>query len=85
MIGLGSLNRLLSEYHKSKSDLLGKYLEFSKDLQAEENKYYFPVVMGICTFDEIRKMTYDDVCHITNIARLKLEKQHFEIMLNYGI
>ncbi|WP_420025702.1 DUF1322 family protein (plasmid) [Borreliella yangtzensis] len=48
----------------------------------KNDKYYFPVIMNICSYDDVKKMPYDELLEVNRIADLKLEKELYELILS---
>ncbi|AHH05460.1 DUF1322 domain-containing protein (plasmid) [Borrelia miyamotoi] len=61
--------------------VLDEYFAYLKYLRSEACKYYFPVLMGICTFDEIKRLKYKELLEINKIANIKLKKEIYENFL----
>ncbi|AHH03893.1 MULTISPECIES: DUF1322 family protein [Borrelia] len=61
-------------------------LEYFKLLEEiKQNKYFFPVIMGICTLNEVKTLNYEELNEVYKISNLKLEKQIFEMTLSKGM
>ncbi|WP_210373054.1 DUF1322 family protein, partial [Borreliella garinii] len=45
----------------NKSEIATSYFKYIDHLKKESNKYYFPIVMGICTYKDIKKMSYKEL------------------------
>ncbi|SCW38775.1 DUF1322 family protein [Borreliella japonica] len=58
-----------------------KYIDY---LTRESNKYYFPIVMGICTYKDVKKMSYKELLEVTRVANLKLNKEIYEQFLSFS-
>ncbi|WP_024654658.1 DUF1322 family protein [Borrelia hispanica] len=56
-----------------------KYSKLLNDIQ--RNQYFFPVIMGICSLNEVKKLNYEELMEVNSISELKLEKQVLELAL----
>lgn len=72
---------LASDYVRHRKQLHNDYSNFLNKLCNKENKYYLPVIMGICTYEEVKKLNFEEFHKIYNIAKLKLEKENYELMM----
>ncbi|UPA12566.1 DUF1322 family protein [Borrelia venezuelensis] len=50
--------------------------------EIKRNKYWLPVITGICSYREIKRMTYDEFIEVSNIAEAKLEMEILELILS---
>ncbi|AEL70100.1 conserved hypothetical protein (plasmid) [Borreliella afzelii PKo] len=50
--------------------------------EIKNDKYYFPVIMNICSYDDVKKFPYDELLEINRLADLKLEKELYELILS---
>ncbi|AJY73157.1 DUF1322 family protein [Borreliella afzelii] len=50
--------------------------------EIKNDKYYFPVIMNICAYDDVKKLPYDELLEVNRIADLKLEKELYELILS---
>ncbi|PRR32190.1 DUF1322 family protein [Borreliella burgdorferi] len=57
-----------------------KYFQLLKEIK--NNKYYFPIIMNICSYEMVKKLPYDELLEVNQIAELKLEKELFELVLS---
>nr|WKT13945.1 DUF1322 family protein [Borrelia sp. BU AG58] len=57
---------------------LNDYFSYLKYLRSQPCKYYFPVLMGVCTYSEVRQFKYTELIEINKIANLKLKKEIYE-------
>ncbi|WP_215536848.1 DUF1322 family protein [Borreliella bavariensis] len=48
----------------------------------KSDKYYFPVIMNICTYDNVKKLPHDELLEVNRIADIKLEKELYELILS---
>ncbi|WP_434757560.1 DUF1322 family protein (plasmid) [Borrelia puertoricensis] len=61
-------------------------LEYFKLLEEiKQNKYFFPIIMGVCTLNDVKTLNYKDLMEVNKISELKLEKQIFEMFLSKGV
>lgn len=72
---------LAGQYVRHRKKLHSDYMDFMQTLCNEDNKYYLPVIMGICSYNEIKQLTFDEFHKISKIARLKLEKESYELFM----
>ncbi|AFI31864.1 DUF1322 family protein [Borrelia crocidurae] len=68
-------------YRKERQKLLNSYFTFLDSLSDDKKIFYFPVIMNVCTFEEIKKMSYSELIEINRIAHLKLSKEKYEMLL----
>ncbi|ACM10173.1 conserved hypothetical protein (plasmid) [Borreliella burgdorferi 29805] len=57
-----------------------KYFQLLEEIK--NNKYYFPIIMNICSYEMVKKLPYDELLEVNQIAELKLEKELFELVLS---
>ncbi|WP_419255436.1 DUF1322 family protein [Borreliella afzelii] len=57
-----------------------KYFKLIDEIK--NDKYYFPVIMNICSYDDVKKLPYDELLEVNRIADLKLEKELYELILS---
>ncbi|WP_418454116.1 DUF1322 family protein [Borreliella lusitaniae] len=57
-----------------------KYFNLLEEIK--NNKYYFPIIMNICSYEMVKKLPYDELIEVNQIADLKLEKELFELILS---
>ncbi|ABH02361.1 conserved hypothetical protein (plasmid) [Borreliella afzelii PKo] len=50
--------------------------------EIKNDKYYFPVIMNICSYDDVKKLPYDELLEVNRLADLKLEKELYELILS---
>ncbi|ACN93259.1 conserved hypothetical protein (plasmid) [Borreliella finlandensis] len=50
--------------------------------EIKNDKYYFPVIMNICSYNTVKKLPYDELLEVNRIADLKLEKELYELILS---
>ncbi|WP_029361975.1 DUF1322 family protein [Borreliella garinii] len=48
--------------------------------EIKNDRYYFPVIMNICSYDTVKKLPYDELIKGNQIADLKLEKELYELL-----
>ncbi|WKC79411.1 DUF1322 family protein [Borreliella tanukii] len=68
----------------NKSEIATNYFKYIDHLKKESNKYYFPIVMGICTYKDVKKMSYKELVEVTRVANLKLNKEMYERILSFS-
>ncbi len=49
--------------------------------EIKNDKYYFPVIMNICSYDNVKKLPYDELLEANRLADIKLEKELYELIL----
>ncbi|AHF45604.1 DUF1322 family protein [Borrelia parkeri] len=65
----------------NRSAILSEYFSYLRYLRSEDCKYYFPVLMGVCTFAEVKRFKYAELLEINKIANFKLKKEMYENFL----
>ncbi|MCD2413846.1 DUF1322 family protein, partial [Borreliella burgdorferi] len=50
--------------------------------EIKNDKYYFPVIMNICSYDNVKKLPYDELLEVNRLAEIKLEKELYELILS---
>ncbi len=50
--------------------------------EIKNDKYYFPVIMNICSYDDVKKLPYDELLEVNRLADIKLEKELYELILS---
>ncbi|MCD2375739.1 DUF1322 family protein, partial [Borreliella burgdorferi] len=50
--------------------------------EIKNDKYYFPVIMNICSYDNVKKLPYDELLEVNRLADIKLEKELYELILS---
>ncbi|ACN92268.1 DUF1322 domain-containing protein [Borreliella burgdorferi] len=50
--------------------------------EIKNDKYYFPVIMNICSYDNVKKLPYDELLEANRLADIKLEKELYELILS---
>ncbi|AAC66281.1 DUF1322 family protein [Borreliella burgdorferi] len=68
----------------NKQEIATSYFKYIDYLTRETNKYYFPVVMGICTYKDVKKMGYKELVEVNRVANLKLNKEIYERFLSFS-
>ncbi|APS99346.1 hypothetical protein Bmayo_04455 (plasmid) [Borreliella mayonii] len=68
----------------NKQEIATNYFKYIDYLTREANKYYFPVVMGICTYKDVKKMSYKELVEVDRVANLKLNKEIYERVLSFS-
>ncbi|WKC77571.1 DUF1322 family protein (plasmid) [Borreliella turdi] len=66
------------------SEIATNYFKYIDYLTREVNKYYFPIVMGICTYKDVKKMRYKELLEVNRAANLKLNKEMYERALSFS-
>ncbi|MCD2375616.1 DUF1322 family protein [Borreliella burgdorferi] len=56
-----------------------KYFNLLDEIR--NDKYYFPVIMNICSYDNVKKLPYDELLEVNRLADIKLEKELYELIL----
>ncbi|WP_024653717.1 DUF1322 family protein [Borrelia persica] len=69
----------------NRNEILNEYLSYLRYLRSETCKYYFPVLMGVCTFGDIKKYKYAELIEINKIANFKLKKEVYESILTSNL
>ncbi|XPC97866.1 DUF1322 family protein (plasmid) [Borreliella japonica] len=74
------INKDIDKAIASLNETRKKYFNLIEEIK--NDKYYFPVIMNICTYDDIKKLPYDELLEVNRIADLKLEKELYELILS---
>ncbi|WP_445436328.1 DUF1322 family protein [Candidatus Borreliella tachyglossi] len=69
------IKEIINQIHESRHQYFTLLEEIRND------KYAFPVVMGIATLSEVKKMLYNDLLEANKLADLKLQKEVYELIL----
>ncbi|WP_418455706.1 DUF1322 family protein (plasmid) [Borreliella californiensis] len=56
-----------------------KYFNLLDEIR--NDKYYFSVIMNICSYDSVKKLPYDELLEVNRLADIKLEKELYELIL----
>ncbi|MCD2318898.1 DUF1322 family protein [Borreliella burgdorferi] len=73
-------NRDIDKAIASLNETRKKYFNLLDEIK--NDKYYFPVIMNICSYEMVKKLPYDELLEVNQIAELKLEKELFELVLS---
>ncbi|APQ15680.1 MULTISPECIES: DUF1322 family protein [Borreliella] len=73
-------NRELNQALASLNEIRKKYFNLLDEIK--NNKYYFPVIMNICSYENVKKLPYDELIEVNQIADFKLEKELYELILS---
>ncbi|MCD2388342.1 DUF1322 family protein [Borreliella burgdorferi] len=73
-------NRDIDKAIASLNETRKKYFQLIEEIK--NNKYYFPIIMNICSYEMVKKLPYDELLEVNQIAELKLEKELFELVLS---
>ncbi|UPA18389.1 DUF1322 family protein [Borrelia puertoricensis] len=57
-----------------------RYFALIDDIK--RHKYWLPIITGICSYREIKCMTYDEFIEVSKIAEAKIEKEILELILS---
>ncbi|ACN53337.1 DUF1322 family protein [Borreliella spielmanii] len=68
----------------NKAEITTNYFKYIDYLTRESNKYYFPIIMGVCTYKDVKKMRYEELLEVNRVANLKLNKEMYERVLSFG-
>ncbi|AHH04240.1 Hypothetical protein BHY_1289 (plasmid) [Borrelia nietonii YOR] len=50
--------------------------------KVQNNKYWLPVFTNVCSYNDVKKMYYDELNEVNKIAEAKIEKQILELILS---
>ncbi|ACN53096.1 DUF1322 family protein [Borreliella valaisiana] len=73
-------NRELDQALASLNEIRKKYFNLLDEIK--NNKYYFPVIMNICSYENVKKLPYDELIEVNQISDFKLEKELYELILS---
>ncbi|WP_417861691.1 DUF1322 family protein [Borreliella andersonii] len=73
-------NRDIDKAIENLNETRKKYFQLVEEIK--NNKYYFPIIMNICSYEMVKKLPYDELLEVNQIAELKLEKELFELVLS---
>ncbi|APQ15811.1 DUF1322 family protein [Borreliella garinii] len=73
-------NRELDQAIVSLNESIKKYFNLLDKIK--NDRYYFPVIMNICSYNTVKKLPCDELIEVNQIADLKLEKELYELILN---
>ncbi|WP_215537682.1 DUF1322 family protein [Borreliella bavariensis] len=66
-------NRDLHQAIASLNESRKKYFNLLDEIK--NDRCHFPVIMNICSYDTVKKLPYDELIEVNQIADLKLEKE----------
>ncbi|ACL33874.1 conserved hypothetical protein (plasmid) [Borreliella burgdorferi JD1] len=72
-------NRDIDKAIASLNETRKKYFNLLDEIK--NDKYYFPVIMNICSYDNVKKLPYDELLEVNRLADIKLEKELYELIL----
>lgn len=72
-------NRDIDKAIASLNETRKKYFNLLDEIK--NDKYYFPVIMNICSYDDVKKLPYDELLEVNRLADIKLEKELYELIL----
>ncbi|MCD2372294.1 DUF1322 family protein [Borreliella burgdorferi] len=73
-------NRDIDKAIASLNETRKKYFNLLDEIK--NDKYYFPVIMNICSYDNVKKLPYDELLEVNRLAEIKLEKELYELILS---
>ncbi len=73
-------NRDIDKAIASLNETRKKYFNLLDEIK--NDKYYFPVIMNICAYDDVKKLPYDELLEVNRLADIKLEKELYELILS---
>ncbi|MCD2386119.1 DUF1322 family protein [Borreliella burgdorferi] len=73
-------NRDIDKAIASLNETRKKYFNLLDEIK--NDKYYFPVIMNICSYDMVKKLPYDELLEVNRLADIKLEKELYELILS---
>ncbi|WP_418905998.1 DUF1322 family protein [Borreliella carolinensis] len=73
-------NRDIDKAIASLNETRKKYFNLLDEIK--NDKYYFPVIMNICSYDDVKKLPYDELLEVNRLADIKLEKELYELILS---
>ncbi|WP_418905661.1 DUF1322 family protein [Borreliella japonica] len=77
---MSKINKDIDKAIASLNESRKKYFTLLEEIK--NDKYYFPVIMNICSYDDVKKLPYDELLEVNRIADLKLEKELYELILS---
>ncbi|MCD2331535.1 DUF1322 family protein [Borreliella burgdorferi] len=72
-------NRDIDKAIASLNETRKKYFNLLDEIK--NDKYYFPVIINICSYDDVKKLPYDELLEVNRLADIKLEKELYELIL----
>ncbi len=73
-------NRDIDKAIASLNETRKKYFNLLDEIK--NDKYFFPVIMNICSYDNVKKLPYDELLEVNRLADIKLEKELYELILS---
>ncbi|MCD2320223.1 DUF1322 family protein [Borreliella burgdorferi] len=73
-------NRDIDKAIASLNETRKKYFNLLDEIK--NDKYYFPVIMNICSYEMVKKLPYDELLEVNRLAEIKLEKELYELILS---
>ncbi|ACN92346.1 DUF1322 family protein [Borreliella burgdorferi] len=73
-------NRDIDKAIASLNETRKKYFNLLDEIK--NDKYYFPVIMNICSYASVKKLPYDELLEVNRLADIKLEKELYELILS---
>ncbi|APS99116.1 hypothetical protein Bmayo_06050 (plasmid) [Borreliella mayonii] len=73
-------NRDIDKAIASLNETRKKYFNLLDEIK--NDKYYFPVIMNICSYDNVKKLPYDELLEVNRLSDIKLEKELYELILS---
>ncbi|WP_418456836.1 DUF1322 family protein [Borreliella kurtenbachii] len=77
---MSKINRDIDKAIASLNETRKKYFNLLDEIK--NDKYYFPVIMNICSYDNVKKLPYDELLEVNRLAEIKLEKELYELILS---
>ncbi|WP_418905230.1 DUF1322 family protein (plasmid) [Borreliella finlandensis] len=77
---MSKINRDIDKAITSLNETRKKYFNLLDEIK--NDKYYFPVIMHICSYDSVKKLPYDELLEVNRLAEIKLEKELYELILS---
>ncbi|ACM10386.1 DUF1322 family protein [Borreliella burgdorferi] len=77
---MNKINRDIDKAIASLNETRKKYFNLLDEIK--NDKYYFPVIMNICAYDDVKKLPYDELLEVNRLADIKLEKELYELILS---
>ncbi|WP_215539991.1 DUF1322 family protein [Borreliella bavariensis] len=74
------INKDIDKTIASLNETRKKYFNLLDEIK--NDKYHFPVIMNICSYDNVKKLPYDELLEVNRLADLKLEKELHELILS---
>ncbi|ACN53037.1 DUF1322 family protein [Borreliella valaisiana] len=67
---MSKINKEIGKTIASLNESRKKYFKLIDKIK--NDKYYFPIIMNICSYDDAKKLPYDELLEVNRIADLKL-------------